>query len=157
MQILYDYIKNYGKFIRIWLGNQLVIIMIDPVDVDVNISTIETSLTTLMIALIKHQFAFQAVLTNMKLITKSNEYNFMTPWLGTGLLTSTGWKWLSRRKVLTPAFHFKILEDFVEIFDAQSSILVKKLKKFEGRGEFDIFPLTALCALDVICGKFSSF
>lgn len=88
----------------------------------------------------------------MKLITKSNEYDYMTPWLGTGLLTSTGQKWLSRRKIITPAFHFKILEDFVEVFDKQSSILVEKLEKFEDCGEFDIFPLTALCALDVICG-----
>lgn len=89
----------------------------------------------------------------MKLISKSNEYNYIMPWLGTGLLTSTGQKWLSRRKIITPAFHFKILEDFVEVFDKQSSILAKKLKKNEGRGEFDIFPLTALCALDVICGN----
>jgi cytochrome P450 family 4 len=92
----------------------------------------------------------------MKLITKSDEYDYIMPWLATGLLTSTGKKWLNRRKIITPAFHFKILEDFVEVFDKQSSILAKKLKKFEGRGEFDIFPLTALCALDVICGENSS-
>jgi cytochrome P450 family 4 len=77
----------------------------------------------------------------------------LKPWLNTGLLTSTGSKWISRRKILTPAFHFKILEDFVETFDTQSSVLVEKLRKFEGRGEFNIFPLTALCALDIICGS----
>lgn len=88
----------------------------------------------------------------MKLITKADEYDYLKPWLATGLLTSTGQKWLSRRKVLTPAFHFKILDDFVETFDKQSSILVEKLKEFQGRGEFDVFPLTALCTLDIICG-----
>lgn len=90
------------------------------------------------------------------MITKSTEYDFIKPWLNTGLLTSTGQKWLSRRKVITHAFHFKILEDFVESFDKQSTILVEKLKKFEGRGEFNIFPLTALCALDVICGNLNA-
>lgn len=89
----------------------------------------------------------------MKLITKSNEYDYLKPWLNTGLLTSTDQKWLNRRKVITHAFHFKILEDFVDTFDRQSSILVEKLKSFEGRGEFNIFPLTALCALDIICGN----
>lgn len=113
---------------RLWLGTQLVIILTDPKDVE-------------------------AVLTNMKLITKSSEYEFLKPWLGTGLLTSTGSKWMSRRKIITPAFHFKILEDFVETFDKQSSILVRNLKQFQGRGEFNIFPITALCALDVICGN----
>lgn len=94
----------------------------------------------------------QVVLTNMKLITKSNEYDYLKPWLNTGLLTSTDQKWISRRKIITHAFHFKILEDFVEIFDKQSSILVEKLKRFEGQEVFNIFPLTALCALDIICG-----
>jgi cytochrome P450 len=91
----------------------------------------------------------------MKLITKSTEYNYLTPWLNTGLLTSRGQKWINRRKILTPAFHFKILENFVEVFEKQSSILVQKLKQFEGQGEFNIFPLTALCALDIICGEYS--
>lgn len=89
----------------------------------------------------------------MKMITKSHEYDFIVPWLNTGLLTSTGQKWINRRKVLTSAFHFKILDDFVETFDKQSSILVEKLKKFEGRDSFNIFPITALCALDIICGN----
>lgn len=89
----------------------------------------------------------------MKLITKSNGYNHLMPWLGTGLLTSTGQKWLSRRKIITPAFHFNILEDFVEVFEKQSSIFELNLRKFEGSGDFNIFPLTALCALDVVCGN----
>lgn len=75
------------------------------------------------------------------------------PWLGTGLLTSTGQKWINRRKIITPAFHFNILEDFVEVFDKQSSILEEKLRVHEGLGEFNVFPLTALCALDVVCGE----
>lgn len=79
----------------------------------------------------------------------------MKPWLGTGLLTSTGKKWASRRKIITPTFHFKILEQFVEIFDEQSDIFVKKLEQFKDQRAFNIFPLTALCALDIICSKLS--
>lgn len=97
----------------------------------------------------------QGVLSNPKLITKSSDYDFLKPWLGNGLLTSTGSKWLSRRKILTPAFHFSILEDFVSIFDYHSSILIEKLRGHEGQGEVDIFPMTALCALDVICGIYN--
>lgn len=78
----------------------------------------------------------------------------MKPWLGTGLLTSTGKKWSSRRKIITPTFHFKILEQFVEIFDEQSDIFVTKLADFKDQEAFNIFPLTALCALDIICSKF---
>lgn len=90
-------------------------------------------------------------LTSQKLITKSSEYEYLFPWMGTGLLTSTGQKWHQRRKIITPAFHFKILEDFVEIMEYQGNIFVEKLKKLQGQ-ELDVFPLISLYALDVICG-----
>lgn len=59
-----------------------------------------------------------------------------------------------RRKIITPAFHFKILEQFTDIFHQQSDILVKNvLSKFEPHEPVNIYPLITLMALDVICGK----
>lgn len=55
--------------------------------------------------------------------------------------------------MVTPAFHFKILEDFVEVFNAVSDVLLKKLRKELGKDSFDVFPYFNLFALDVICGK----
>ncbi|KAK4029580.1 hypothetical protein OUZ56_022559 [Daphnia magna] len=92
----------------------------------------------------------EVVLSSNKIIDKSGEYDFLHPWLATGLLTSTGSKWHQRRKMLTPTFHFKILEDFVHVFNEQSKILVEKLSKEVGQ-DFDIFPFITLCTLDVIC------
>lgn len=78
-------------------------------------------------------------------------YNFLKPWLGEGLLISTGKKWHSRRKILTPAFHFNILEQFVSVFDRQSQILVENLQKHNDGKVFDIHPYITLMTLDVIC------
>lgn len=90
------------------------------------------------------------LLSNRELIKKSDVYSFMKDWLGNGLLLSDGKKWSERRKILTPAFHFKILEDFIDIFDKDSSILLESLKNFEGTA-FDVFPQVASYTLDVMC------
>lgn len=117
--------KQYGSIFKIFLGSQVDIVLSDPKDVE-------------------------ALLSSHTLIEKADEYDFLTNWLGTGLLISTGQKWHSRRKVLTPAFHFQILEQFIEVFDKQSSIFVSNLIKFKDQ-DVDVLPFVALCALDVIC------
>ncbi|XP_027231572.2 cytochrome P450 4C1 [Penaeus vannamei] len=93
----------------------------------------------------------EVILTSQKHINKGNNYNFLKDWLGDGLLTTTGSKWHSRRKLLTPAFHFKILEDFLDVFNGQSTTMVQQLRgKADGK-PFDIFPFITRCALDIIC------
>ena len=49
------------------------------------------------------------------------------PWLGDGLLISSGEKWKKRRLALTAAFHFAILSDFMEIFEKHALNLVRVL------------------------------
>ena len=73
-------------------------------------------------------------------------------WLRDGLLLSMGKKWLGRRRAITPAFHFKILEQFVEVFDRNSNILVEIIKAKGPNEPVDVFPLITLAALDIICG-----
>ncbi|KAJ3659329.1 hypothetical protein Zmor_011019 [Zophobas morio] len=72
-----------------------------------------------------HPDDFELVLSNPKHMEKSDVYNVLHGWLGNGLLTSNGQKWLTRRRILTPAFHFSILQQFVEIFNNQIDDLVK--------------------------------
>nr|XP_015926218.2 cytochrome P450 4C1 [Parasteatoda tepidariorum] len=93
----------------------------------------------------------EVVLSSNVTIDKANEYDFLHPWLGTGLLTSTGKKWRYRRKLLTPTFHFRILEDFVPVFSDQSHILVSRLRKLEKDSWIDVVPLITSCTLDIIC------
>ncbi|KAG8226955.1 hypothetical protein J437_LFUL009506, partial [Ladona fulva] len=76
----------------------------------------------------------------------------MMPWLGEGLLTSGGEKWFYHRKMLTPAFHFKILEEFVPVFAENSAALAGRLSTEALTGKpFDIVPIVSQCTLDIIC------
>lgn len=77
-------------------------------------------------------------------------YAFLTEWLGTGLLISTGQKWHNRRKIITPTFHFKILQQFVDVFNQQSHIFTDKLRERSDGKAFDIYNLVTLMSLDII-------
>uniref|UniRef100_A0A1I7ZPR0 Cytochrome P450 n=1 Tax=Steinernema glaseri TaxID=37863 RepID=A0A1I7ZPR0_9BILA len=107
--------------------------------------------TSPMVAVLSPESA-KVVLESRDIITKGPEYNILIPWLGTGLLISTGAKWHSRRKLLTPAFHFSILHAFLKVHDSESKIMIDQLEKYAQSGEdFDIFPYIKRCALDIIC------
>ncbi len=70
-----------------------------------------------------------------------------------------GQKWKSRRRLLTPAFHFKILDDFIDVFNNQSRILCDLLEEQcqsdSKSSEVDIYPFLTRCTLDIICGEFN--
>lgn len=51
--------------------------------------------------------AAEELLHSSKNIEKAYLYNFLHSWLGTGLLTSKGEKWKTRRRLITPTFHFR--------------------------------------------------
>ncbi|XP_070846660.1 cytochrome P450 4V8 [Chaetodon trifascialis] len=106
---------------------------------------------TIPCVILYHAETVETILTNPIHIQKAFVYNFLHPWLGTGLLTSTGPKWRQRRKMLTPTFHFSILNDFLEVMNEQAQILVEKLETQAGKGSFNCFSYVTLCALDIIC------
>uniref|UniRef100_K1QQU8 Cytochrome P450 4F6 n=1 Tax=Magallana gigas TaxID=29159 RepID=K1QQU8_MAGGI len=43
-------------------------------------------------------------------------YSLMRPWIGDGLLLSSGKKWDRNRRMMTPAFHQGVLRNYVQIF-----------------------------------------
>ncbi|KAH9394327.1 Cytochrome P450 4V2 [Tyrophagus putrescentiae] len=83
-------------------------------------------------------------------ITKSEHYDYMKPWLGNGLLTSSGDHWRRHRKALTPAFHFKLLESFAPVMNSNVKILLNRVEKSPNQ-EIDIRGFICDMALDIIC------
>lgn len=127
VKFLDGYFKRYGCVFRVWIGyTQL---------------TISTS----------HPDDIEAIATNPALIDKGSDYSLLAPWLGDGLLLSGGKKWHARRKLLTPTFHFRILEQFVDVFNDKGAVLVDVLRGQVGPNAVDVRPFISRHALDVIC------
>lgn len=84
-------------------------------------------------------------------IYKERGYKFLKVWLKDGLFIRVGEKWRARRKLLTPSFHFKILEDFFPIFNDHCSILLNIMENLANEEWIDIVPIINKCNLDINC------
>ncbi|XP_024867477.1 cytochrome P450 4C1-like, partial [Temnothorax curvispinosus] len=60
-------------------------------------------------------------------------------------------KWHSRRKILTPTFHFNILQQFVEILIEEGKNMAKSLKNTGGTVVKDLVPFVSEHTLNAIC------
>ncbi|KAJ3642887.1 hypothetical protein Zmor_025636 [Zophobas morio] len=82
----------------------------------------------------------ELILSNSVHNEKGYIYRLLHRWLKFGLLTSNGQKWQSRRRILTPAFHFNILQEFILVFNEETEKLVQELKKECKKSYINITP-----------------
>ncbi|XP_018399269.1 PREDICTED: cytochrome P450 4g15 [Cyphomyrmex costatus] len=115
---------EYDQIIKIWLGPKLLIFLMDPRDVEI-------------------------ILSSHVYIDKSTEYRFFQPWLGNGLLISTGSKWRAHRKLIAPTFHLNVLKSFIDLFNANSRAVVEKMRQ-EGDKEFDCHDYMSECTVEIL-------
>ncbi|KAK5643929.1 hypothetical protein RI129_007774 [Pyrocoelia pectoralis] len=97
-----------NSVVKLWQGSKLIIFLSDPKDVEI-------------------------ILSSYDHIDKSSEYDLFKPWLGNGLLISTGKTWKSHRKLIYPTFHMNILKKFIVLFNTNSRETVEKLRKEVGK------------------------
>ncbi|XP_048743248.2 ultra-long-chain fatty acid omega-hydroxylase-like isoform X2 [Ostrea edulis] len=72
-------------------------------------------------------------------------------WLGEGLLIANGEKWARNRRLLTPAFHFDILQSYIALKNKAAIVLSDKIdKQVEAGRSFELFSYVGLASLDII-------
>lgn len=63
-------------------------------------------------------------------------------------------QWQMRRKMLTPTFHFRILQDFLCVFNDYARTFTRILAEHDNAFKpVDIVPLVSMATLDIVCGK----
>ncbi|KRT83099.1 cytochrome P450 [Oryctes borbonicus] len=126
--VIYKFIENtkkYAPFYRSWNGNIPEIHVMKPDHI-------------------------QVLLRNSTHNPKGPFYEYLLPWLGEGVLLSEGAKWFLQRKLLTPTFHFKILEGFTEIFGEKAKRLNSILAAKADGSYFNILPYVHVSTLETI-------
>ncbi|XP_035795900.1 cytochrome P450 4g15-like [Anopheles albimanus] len=116
--------KDYNEVIKIWIGPKLIVFLVDPRDVELLLSS--------------HVY-----------IDKSPEYRFFKPWLGNGLLISTGHKWRQHRKLIAPTFHLNVLKSFIDLFNENSRLVVEKMRQENGKA-FDCHDYMSECTVEIL-------
>lgn len=77
-------------------------------------------------------------------------YGHLRPWLGQSLLLSNGEEWSRRRRLLTPAFHFDILKNYVAKFNTSTNTMHNKWRCLVegGTTNIEMFDPVTLMTLD---------
>ncbi|XP_002035716.2 cytochrome P450 4d8 [Drosophila sechellia] len=125
IKVCREYVLKFGHLQRVWVFNRLLIMS---GDAELN----------------------EQLLSSQEHLVKHPVYKVLGQWLGNGLLLSDGKVWHQRRKIITPTFHFSILEQFVEVFDQQSNICVQRLAQKANGDTFDVYRNICAAALDII-------
>ncbi|OXU30847.1 hypothetical protein TSAR_012651 [Trichomalopsis sarcophagae] len=118
--------KIYYPIYRLWFGPKAVTFILHPDDLEI-------------------------MLTSSKHINKQFAYEHFHLWLHSGLLTSNGQKWHHRRKILTPAFHFNILQKYIEITNEEGERAVKNIRSTSKETKVDLLPFCSKYTLNIIC------
>ena len=94
------------------------------------------------------------MLSSSALLYKEHLYSFLRPWLGDGLLTSSGGRWLQHKKLYMTAFDSKAIDGYMQVVNKVGNNFVEKLTDFSENNEmFDVQQWARKCALDIACGK----
>ncbi|XP_074858331.1 cytochrome P450 4B1-like [Carettochelys insculpta] len=78
-------------------------------------------------------------------------YHYVLPWIGKGLLTLHGQKWVQHRKLLTPGFHYEVLKLYVSLINKSTQVMLDKWEKLVmEKKSVELFEHVSLMTLDSI-------
>ncbi|XP_053324922.1 cytochrome P450 4B1-like [Spea bombifrons] len=77
-------------------------------------------------------------------------YKFIVPWIGEGLLVSSGPKWFQHRRLLTPGFHYDVLKPYVKVMSDCTRVMLDKFGEFGPDHSLEVFHDVSLMTLDTI-------
>ena len=101
-----------------------------------------------MLVLLYHPDTVRKVLKEPK---DMGLYRLIKPWIGDGLLVSSGQKWFRNRRLLTPAFHYEILKPYIQVSNNCVEIMLDQWQKSAEKKEpVKVFGSVSYLSLDIL-------
>uniref|UniRef100_A0A0K8TUL8 Cytochrome p450 n=1 Tax=Epiphyas postvittana TaxID=65032 RepID=A0A0K8TUL8_EPIPO len=117
--------NNQGGLSSFWLANKLYVIVTDPETVDVVLKTCMDK--------------------------DDNTMKYCRTITGNGSIFAAVPIWRPRRKILAPTFSMKNLNQFVDIFAQQSTVMTKQLRQVAEKGDLSIWKYVNTYTFDSVC------
>ncbi|GBP00705.1 Cytochrome P450 4g15 [Eumeta japonica] len=114
INVIRKLIDSYGDVLRFWLGPDLNVIVTDPDDLKI-------------------------LLTSPKVSQKGPQYKYMANVLGGGILSGSGHAWRRHRKIALPNYGKRAIESYENLFHAEISYLLQKIGKIPKGQEYNIY------------------
>ncbi|KAG6465168.1 hypothetical protein O3G_MSEX014974 [Manduca sexta] len=115
---------NNGGLCALWFGTKFITVVADPVTLDYLSKTC---------------------------LEKDEITNVVQPLIGNGSIFAPVSIWRPRRKIVASHFSLAKLNSFVDIFSQQSQVMVKILKRLEGKGTISVHDYFKMYFMDSVC------
>ncbi|XP_073948122.1 cytochrome P450 4C1-like [Choristoneura fumiferana] len=125
LKLIGELMKDYGEYVRFWLGPDLNIGVENPEDI-------------------------KLLLSSNKVNQKGPVYEHLKSVIGSGILTG-GKVWRNHRKIITPSYNKKSVAHFAKVFNMESAGLVQALSKKDPSKTFDIYWDIVNCTTQCVC------
>ncbi|XP_045503079.1 cytochrome P450 4C1-like [Colias croceus] len=126
LNVMKQIITDHGEIIRIWLGAELNIVVINPDDV-------------------------KTLLTSSKTSVKGPLYKYMADVLGSGILSGSGAKWRRHRKIASPNYGKKAIDGYTAIFTQEANFLLHNLNSIPRGKQINIYNEVVKCTTYTVC------
>nr|QLI62192.1 cytochrome P450 43 [Streltzoviella insularis] len=126
IKVIDDILNEYGDVTSFWLGPDLNIVVKDPNDLKV-------------------------LLSSQKTTVKGPQYKYMADCLGGGILSGSGPCWRKHRKIATPNYGKRAIENYSDVFNKEADLLLEKFRMKPNGRQIDFYQCIVQTTSYTVC------
>lgn len=95
---------------------------------------------------------FQKILSSTKFAYKHDVYDFIKVYVGDGLISGSGPKYKTHRRIIQPMFNMWFVSECARYIQNHVDVCMNQLEEYVGKESFDFGHMVHKCMVDVFKG-----